>query len=55
VYNEKLDVVRIPLKKKTLAHVAEKFTITLERTGNKSGVMKLAWEKTQLSVDFQIQ
>jgi hypothetical protein len=55
VYNEKLDVVRIPLKKKTLAHVAEKFTITLERTGNKSGAMKLSWEKTQLSVDFQIQ
>ncbi len=54
VYNEKLDVTRIPMKKKTLPHVAEKFTITLERTGNKSGVMKLSWEKTQLSVDFQI-
>jgi hypothetical protein len=55
VYNEKLDVARIPLKKKTLAHVAEKFTITLERTSDKSGVMKLSWEKTQLSIDFQIQ
>ncbi|MGA3287121.1 MAG: DUF2911 domain-containing protein [Bacteroidota bacterium] len=55
VYNEKLDVARIPLKKKTLAHVAEKFTMTLERTSDKSGVMKLSWEKTQLSVDFQIQ
>jgi hypothetical protein len=55
VYNEKFDVARIPLKKKTLTHVAEKFTITLERTSEKSGVMKLAWEKTQLSVDFQIR
>jgi hypothetical protein len=55
VYNKKLDVARIPLKKKTLAHVVEKFTITLERTSEKSGVMKLAWEKTQLSVDFQIR
>jgi Protein of unknown function (DUF2911) len=55
VYNEKLDAVRIPLKKKTLVHAAEKFTITLERTSDKSGVMKLSWEKTQLSVDFQIQ
>jgi hypothetical protein len=55
VYNEKLDAARIPLKKKMLAHVAEKFTITLERTSDKSGVMKLSWEKTQLSVDFQIQ
>jgi Protein of unknown function (DUF2911) len=55
VYNEKLDVARIPLKKKTLAKAAEKFTIILERTNDTSGVMKLAWEKTQLSVDFQIK
>jgi len=55
VYNIKLDVARIPLKKKTLAHAAEKFILTLERTSEKSGVMKLAWEKTQLSVDFKIK
>jgi hypothetical protein len=55
VYNEKLDIARIPLKKKTLAHPVEKFTIVLERTSDKSGVMKLSWEKTQLSVDFQIK
>ncbi len=55
VYDEKLDIARIPLKKTTLAHVAEKFTMTLERTSDKSGVMKLFWEKTQLSIDFQIQ
>jgi len=55
VYNEKLDIGRIPLKKKTLAHAAERFTITLERTSDISGVMKLAWEKTQLNVDFQIK
>jgi hypothetical protein len=55
VYNEKLDVTRIPLKKKMLAHVAEKFTITLERTSDTSGVMKLSWEKTQLSLNFQIR
>jgi hypothetical protein len=55
VYNKKLDVARIPLKKKTLAHVVEKFTITLEHTSEKSGVMKLSWEKTQLSVDFHIR
>lgn len=55
VYNEKLDIARISLKKKPLAHVVEKFTITLERTSDKSGVMKLSWEKTQLSVDFQIR
>jgi hypothetical protein len=55
VYDEKLDVARIPLKKKRLKNISEKFTITLERTSDKSGVMKLSWEKTQLSVDFQIK
>jgi len=55
VYNEKLDLVRIPLNKKNLKQLVEKFTITLERTAEKSGVMKLVWEKTQLSVDFQLK
>jgi hypothetical protein len=54
-YNEKLDFARIPLKKVLLKQPVEKFMITLERTAEKSGVMKLAWEKTQLSVDFHLQ
>ncbi len=55
VYQEKLDIARIPLKKKTLTDKVERFTITLERTGDKSGVMKFSWEKTQLSFNFQIK
>jgi len=55
VYNEKFDLARIPLIKKNLKQPAEKFTITLEHTSEKSGVMKLVWEKTQLSVDFQLK
>ena len=55
VYNEKLDLARIPLNKKNLKQPVEKFTITLERTAEKSGVIKLVWEKTQLSVDFQLK
>ena len=55
VYNEKLDLVRIPLNNKNLKQPVEKFTIILERTADKSGVMKLVWEKTQLSVDFQLK
>jgi hypothetical protein len=27
----------------------------LERISEKTGVMKLAWEKTQLSVNFQLK
>jgi len=33
----------------------EKFTLTLERLSERTGVMKLAWEKTQLSIDFQVK
>ena len=55
VYNEKFDLARIPLKKTILKQPVEKFTITLERVSEKTGVMKLAWEKTQLSVNFQLK
>jgi hypothetical protein len=55
VYDKKLDLARIPLKEKTLKHPVEKFTITLERTTENSGVMILAWEKTQLSVKLQVK
>ena len=55
VYNEKFDLARIPLKKTILKQPVEKFTITLECISEKIGVMKLAWEKTQLSVNFQLK
>ena len=55
VYNEKFDLASIPLKKVLLKQPVEKFTITLEQTAEKTGVMKLAWEKTQLSVHFQVK
>ena len=55
VYNEKFDLASIPLKKANLKQPVEKFTITLEKTAEKTGVMKLAWEKTQLSVHFQLK
>ena len=55
VYNEKLDLVRLPMKKKMIAKPVEKFTILLERTGNTAGRLVLMWERTQLSVDFKIQ
>jgi hypothetical protein len=55
VYNQKLDIARIPLKKKTLANKVERFLITLERTGDNTGVINLSWEKTQLSANFRLQ
>ncbi len=55
VYNPELDLVRIPLKKKMLKNAVEKFMITLEKTGKNSGVLRLMWEKTDLSVSFQLK
>jgi hypothetical protein len=55
VYNQKLDIARIPMKKKSLTKKVERFVITLERTGDKSGIMKFSWEGTQLSINFKIQ
>jgi Protein of unknown function (DUF2911) len=55
VYNPKLDLVRLPLKKKTISQPVEKFTTVLERTGASTGRLMLLWEHTQLSIDFQLQ
>jgi len=54
VYNPDLDMVRLPLKRKMLKNPVEKFLITLEKTGSNSGVMKLTWEKTELTLNFQV-
>jgi hypothetical protein len=55
VYKPELDLVRIPLKKKMLKNPVEKFVITLEKTGKNSGGLRLMWEKTDLSVSFQVK
>jgi hypothetical protein len=55
VYNQDRDLARIPMKKRTLSKPVEKFTITLERTGNASGILRLAWEKYALWVNFHVK
>lgn len=54
VYTPELDLIRLPLQKKMLKDPVDKFKITLEKNGNGSGVMKLTWEKTQLSINFRV-
>ncbi len=54
IYNEKLDLARIQLRKNILKDPVEKFTIKLEKKTERSGIMKLEWEKTQLSIPFKI-
>jgi len=55
VYNPDLDLVRLPLKKRMLKNPVEKFLISLEKTGSSSGVLKLTWEKTELSLNFKLK
>ena len=54
VYNPDLDLFRLPLRKRILKNPVEKFTITLEKTGANKGVLKLVWEKTELTLTFRI-
>jgi len=53
-YNPEDDLIRLPLEKKMLDSLVEKFEIQLKPTGPRSGRMTLTWEKTQLWIDFRL-
>lgn len=53
-YNPDLDIVRIPMKKRILGKAVEKFTIRLDKAGNRSCALKLIWEKTEVSVPISL-
>jgi hypothetical protein len=53
VYNEGLDRARITARVETLPSPVDTFTIRLEPTGKTSGVLKLLWERTAVSVPFE--
>lgn len=54
-YDPKQDLVRIPLQARQLGQSVDRFTITIETTGAASGVLKLQWDTTELSVPFTAQ
>jgi hypothetical protein len=54
-YDQKEDFARIDMKMAKLETPVDQFTISLEGTGNDAGVLKLAWENTQVSVDFKVK
>jgi hypothetical protein len=54
-YDQKEDVARIDMKMAALEVPVEQFTISLEGTGSDTGILKLAWEKTEVSVDFKVK
>jgi hypothetical protein len=53
VYNPQRDLARINLQKKKLAKPVEKLTLLLERGSNSSGMLRIEWEYTSLSVPFK--
>lgn len=52
--NESKDIARVELKKESLAQDVPQLTITLENHDT-SGLIKIAWEKTQFSVPFTVK
>ena len=52
VYDEKQDLVRIPMKVGKTSAPVEQFTISLDKTGAKAATLKLEWADTQASVDI---
>ncbi|MBI3586195.1 MAG: DUF2911 domain-containing protein [Ignavibacteriales bacterium] len=54
-YNPELDLMRIELNKKMLKSPIEKLAISLEKNGNGSGVLKIEWEQTSLSIPFKVK
>ena len=51
-YNPEHDVLRVPAKVGSLSEALESFSIQFESTGDKSGVMRLGWDKTYAEVPF---
>ena len=54
VYNRSLDLARLPMKVTLLPYNVEKFTISIEPLQGKRGVLKLQWERTEASVEFEV-
>lgn len=51
-YNAEHDVLRVPAKVGTLNEPLESFSIQFEPIGEKSGIMRLGWDKTFAEVPF---
>ncbi len=52
-YNEKLDMVRIKVKPEQLAETKEALTYTVEPINDKKGKISMAWDKLQVSFEFE--
>ena len=53
-YEDTQDLGRTPMKVASLDTAVEQFTIAIESTGGSNGVIKLAWDDTEASVDIMV-
>jgi hypothetical protein len=54
-YDEKQDLLRVPLIKDALAAPLDQFTMAVQRVPGGGGVIKLMWETTQYSLPFTVK
>ncbi len=54
IYNPQQDLARITMEKRTLPSPIERLTFVLERAGNNSGILRIEWERTSLSLPFKV-
>jgi len=54
-YDEKQDLARLDLKKEAADKPVEQFTIAVEETDKKGGLLKVTWENTAYWVPFTVK
>jgi hypothetical protein len=54
-YDEKQDLVRVPLKAERVASPVEQFTIALEPAGATGGTLAMTWDTQRLTVPFTVK
>lgn len=54
VYDPRQDLVRVPLASAPLPAHVERFTITVDATGARTGALRLSWANTELSVPVSV-
>jgi hypothetical protein len=54
IYNPQQDLARIAMEKRSLPSPVERLTFVLERAGNSSGILRIEWERTSLSLPFKV-
>ena len=53
-YDEKQDLARVDLKKRSLDQPVDQFTMAVDKNPAGGGILKLSWESTEYTVPFTV-